>query len=104
MSSSKSGRSNRQGAAFVCTHVAIGRRPILFAERSEPVEAVDSGWQFLCGLEEDHGTEAQIWSLQEVINADLSLAQLVDLPVGTRVVRSTVTATWEIVPPERDRH
>jgi hypothetical protein len=95
---------NRRCAAIVCAHVAAGRSPILLAERSEPEEAADSGWQFLCGVEHEDWTEAKVWSVQEVIDTDPSLAALIDLPIGTRLARSAPDASWENIPGEAERH
>jgi len=103
MNNTKKPERIRQCAAIVCSHVAMGRKPILLAERSEPEEASDSGWQFLCGLEEEDWTTAQVWSVHEVVEIDKSLDRLVEMPIGTRLVRPAATAEWERVPAERDQ-
>ena len=95
---------NRRYAAIVCAHVAAGRLPILLAERSEPEEPADSGWQFLCGVEREDWNEAKVWSVQEVIDTDPSLAALIDLPIGTRLARPAPDARWENLPGEAERH
>ena len=82
-------------AAILCPHVAQEGLPILYAERSEPVDAADSGWQFLCdsGRPEDH-SKAQIWSLEEVLGRDASLHTILGAPAGTRIRRRDNTAPW----------
>jgi len=104
MSRSKEKSDNLRSAAIVCGHVAAGRLPILLAERSAPEDPADSGWQFLCAVEQENWNEAKVWSLQEVIDTDPSLAALIDLPIGTRLARETSTAKWENVPDELERH
>jgi hypothetical protein len=103
MSDTQLTSNGRKCAAIVCTHVATGLHPILLAERGESEEAADSGWQFLCGIEEEDWGAAQVWSVQEVLEIDASLATLVEMPVGTRLVRATATANWEAVPPVHDQ-
>ena len=85
------------GAAIVCQHVAEKGFPILLAFRDAPIEAVDSGWQFLCGSgkDEDEG-KVQVWSLREVTELEPSLTELVDLPPGTSISRVSVGTLWEI--------
>ena len=53
----------------MCFHVASEGLPILYAERSQPVSAEDSGWQFVCnsGRLEDE-KQAQVWSLKKCLH------------------------------------
>lgn len=83
-------------AAIVCTHVAKGEEPIVCAVRDEPVDAADSGWQFLCaGSHVDPDKDAQVWSLSEVIAAEPSLAGLIEAPIGTRLLRQDERSPWQ---------
>ena len=86
---------DHSGAAFVCTHVAAGR-PVLVVIRDEPVEQADTGWQFLCG-DDDEDEEPRIWSLAEVLASDPSLIPLASLPVGTALRRSALGLPWTSV-------
>jgi hypothetical protein len=83
-------------AAIVCPHVARDGRPILYAERSEPVNAEDSGWQFLCNsVRSEDPSQAQVWSLDEVLVLEPSLRSVIVAPPGTRVYRRDKLAAWE---------
>jgi hypothetical protein len=86
------------GAATVCSHVASGKFPILYAERSEPIDDIDSGWQFLCdaGLEENID-EAETWSLNEVMEHEPTLAKFRDCSAGTRLSRETEDSEWQVL-------
>ena len=88
--------TNASGSVVVCSHVA-GGYPILHAERSEPDEPVDTGWQFVCnsGLDEDIET-AQIWSLNEVLAVEPSLSALINLPPGTQLHRENRSSPWQV--------
>jgi hypothetical protein len=83
-------------AAFVCGEVAQREAPILHAERTEPDDPADSGWQFLCGRESEDIATAQIWALHEVVELEPSLLPYVSLPVGTVLTRHTGSDAWTI--------
>jgi hypothetical protein len=69
----------------------------MLAERSEPDEPADTGWQFLCIAESHENAEdAKIWALDEILEFDPSLKGLVDQPPGTRLYRDTPGSPWVI--------
>ena len=84
-------------AVILCSHVANGKLPILYAERSEPIEDTDSGWQCLCysGLAEDPDA-AKVCSVHELLHLEPSLVPYVDSPPGTRLVRTSAADAWHI--------
>lgn len=83
-------------AAIVCTHVAVGRYPILRAVRDEPVDPADSGWQFLCNSGKvENEKEAQVWSVSEVLDLEPTLSQFINSPVGTILFRHNEKSQWE---------
>jgi hypothetical protein len=88
--------SKHSGAVIVCSHVALGK-PILFAARSQPDEAIDTGWQFVCnsGVEETIDT-AKVWALNEVLSLEPSLQDFIDLPIGTELERTDAKSPWKI--------
>ena len=83
-------------AAIVCEHVATKRAAILRADRSEPEDDDDSGWQFLCGNEDENWERAQVWALGEVLSLDPSLLEHVQMPAGTVLTRLDATASWQL--------
>lgn len=85
-----------RSAAVVCSHVAGGARPILYAERTEAEDEADSGWQFVCGESDDDWHIAQVWALQEVVSEEPSVAAFVELPVGTVLRRRFSGSAWMI--------
>jgi hypothetical protein len=89
---------NLEAGAIVCAHVADGSAPILYAARSTPVDTADSGWQFTCNkLNHGSDSEAQIWSVAEVLAAEPSLHDFVDMPEGTKMARTSVASPWSQV-------
>ncbi|MCE0524006.1 MAG: DUF2185 domain-containing protein [Methylacidiphilales bacterium] len=85
-----------KSAAIVCREVALDGAPILHAERSEPQDEADSGWQFLCGGSNEDWSAAQVWAVDEVLKREPSLSQFIDLPVGTVLSRESATDEWKI--------
>jgi hypothetical protein len=83
--------------AIVCGDVAKGTRPILYAERTDPVDEADSGWQFSCGSYSDDAKLAQLWTVNEVVESEPSLGEYVGMPFGTALRRENVGAPWEIL-------
>lgn len=104
MESQKEIDVDASGAAIVCTHVSIERRPILRAVRDQPSYPEDSGWQFTCGSENHDETNGRIWSVNDARSYDATLADVLDLPPYTVLVRTTQDKPWEIetrgLPPE----
>jgi hypothetical protein len=90
-------KADDSGAAIVCGHVASGRFPILRAKRDEPLNEVDSGWQFLCdsGLEERE-EDAKVWSINDVLRFDPSIRGILVFPPGTLFVRKDKESPWVI--------
>jgi len=83
-------------AAILCSHVAIGQRPILRAVRDEPTMPADSGWQFLCGSKDhEHEDAGKVWAIYEVLDYEPSLAQFIDCPPGTVLTRRDPMSAWE---------
>lgn len=82
--------------AIVSADVASKAKPILMAERSDPLDEADSGWQFWGGdsdpLEPEH---AQIWAVGEVLEYEPTLAAYIGMPSGTRLERSSQTESWQ---------
>jgi hypothetical protein len=85
-----------QRAAIVCHHIAKEKLPILLAVRTAPLEAVDSGWQFLCNSsKEEREEEAAVWTVMEVVELDPSLFAHVNAPIGTTLSRADATSLWK---------
>ena len=91
-------------AAIVCSHVATGQRKILVADRGAPEDPADSGWQFLCGAEIEDWEQASVWSVQEVIDVEPTLASLVNMSIGTRLMRLSQNDEWVELPGESETH
>ena len=76
----------------------LPQSPLLYAERNQPVDEMDSGWQF-SSLETGGGdpAEAQVWTLEEVLQIEPALRSFVGMQPGTVVARSSTSVHWEII-------
>ena len=71
--------------------------PLLHGRRDEALEETDSGWQF-SGLVDSAGeiADAEVWSVDELINYDASIAGILDAPVGAVARRSSSAEPWTL--------
>jgi hypothetical protein len=84
-------------ACIVSANVALRKEPIRMAERSDPVDEADSGWQFWSGqMDPLESKGAQIWSIEEVLELEPSLVNHLDLPTNTRLEHDIHTGRWEL--------
>ena len=88
-------------AAIVCAEIAHDGHPIMYAERSAPLQPEDSGWQFLCGDTHANSDDVQIWSVREIVELDPTLTKHILLPAGTILERRSPDAPWVIEKNER---
>jgi hypothetical protein len=91
-----------QSAAIVCSEVANDHMPVLYAERSEPEDEADSGWQVLCGVSTHDWRAAQVWAVHEVLKREPSLAQFINSPIGTVISRESAADEWKIQRSKQD--
>jgi hypothetical protein len=75
-------------AVFCCEHVFEHSRPILYVTHDS-----DGDWQFLCG-DSHEGGEPRLVCLGCMVQADGSMAQVGDLPVGWLACREGVEDQW----------
>jgi hypothetical protein len=81
--------------AILSRSVAEGGKPILYAERSDPLDEFDSGWQFLSNEEESlTAEEVRIWTIGEVLEHEPTLGKFVHMREGTKFFRVTKSSQW----------
>ena len=91
----KMSRVHSSSAAIVSGNVASKANPILMAERSDPVDDADSGWQFWGGENDSlRAEDAQVWSVGEVLQLEPTLTAYIDSPKGTKLERASENASW----------
>ena len=77
--------------AIVCEHIANKQRPVKLVFHN-----TDYSWEFMCG-HDDHTdfNKAQILPLEEILNQDISLKALRDLPINCTAEINSETGNWE---------
>lgn len=78
----------RERAAFVCSHVFEGSRPIRLVAHE------DGDWQFLCGEEHEPGDVPRVVGLNHLIERDSRIGEVLDLPQGWEAERHDSGASW----------
>lgn len=88
--------TNRDSGAII---TAKANEPLVYAERSEPVDPADSGWQFSSlPLGGEDLADTQIWLVRAILTREPSLQGLIDLPSGTILHRSVAGKEWQVAP------
>ena len=60
------------------------------------IESEDSGWQFLCNSGElEKEEDAQVWSINEVINLEPTLKEFLNSKPGVVLIRESVKSSWK---------
>ena len=75
-------------AAYVCSHVFDGTRPVLLVSRA------GGDWQCLCGGVHEPGDVPNVVGLNHLLERDESLRGLEDLPVDWEAERASVSDAW----------
>lgn len=80
--------TEKEVAAFVCSHVFEQTKPILLVSRE------DGDWQFLCG--EVHAQEEvpRVVGINHLLDRDPTLLELMDLPPDWEAERASNGAPW----------
>jgi hypothetical protein len=61
-------------------------------------EVDEAGWQFHTNDAEVSESDAQVVSLEDILNHDPSICELADLPVGWQAWRASAMAVWKRSP------
>lgn len=78
---------NLRSLAVVCSHLCEGEANIDYAARDEQLDASDSGWQFVCGVD-DHSEDAgKVRVLENMLKQDPTLEVIIDAPVGSSYLK-----------------
>lgn len=85
-------------AVFTSSHVMRDGKPILYVSH----DAEDGAWQFHSGdvVSEE---EAMIVALDEVVEFDLSISELADLPLGWCARRKSQSLDWMRLPKSKNK-
>ena len=80
------------GACFASDHITIEGQKVGFMYREEPDSAIDSGWRFLSGNENqeylDTPENLAMYDVNTIANYDLNIIPYLSAPVGSAFIWS----------------
>jgi len=77
-------------ATITTVNVLDGRSPILLVTH----DTDDGSWQFLCGSTDDP-SDGRVVALASIVDLDVTVAELSDLPLGWRAWRDSPQLPWK---------
>jgi hypothetical protein len=80
---------SKETPAFVCSHIFEKKRPVLLVCRA------DGDWQFLCGGDHADEETPRMVGLNHLLDADLSLNSILDLPADWEAKRTLQGSDWK---------
>lgn len=83
---------------IICRHISLGAA-VLRAVRDEPLDENDSGWALACGQDDHLTKDYLIVDLDRYASKDISLVEILALPVNTLAVRANKNQPWVIEDP-----
>lgn len=97
-----------RGACLATDMILVRGKPVGFMYREEPDNEQDSGWRFMCGLEDqdymDDPDNLGIYDVNTIANYDPTIIPLLDEPAGSVFERTPGAANFRPVddwtPPE----
>lgn len=78
-------------ACIVCDHIINTKRDIKYVTH----DVEDGQWSFLCGEDDHEMANYKLVSLKNVIDLDLSVNDLYEMPLGYGAIRESKGMKWE---------
>lgn len=90
------------GGGIATNRITVEGKPVRFMYRAQPTNPADSGWRFFSGDSEtqeylDDPKNAQVFSLNTIVNYDQSIIPYLQAPVGTVLEKPDGSEDWLIV-------
>jgi len=85
-------------SVFTCSHVLSNKFPILLAQRDLPLDEADSGWQILCGANQEDDSTGRIIAVEEAYKIDQAFEMLFQNPPQKCFARHSPNHPWEEIP------
>ncbi|RAJ08235.1 hypothetical protein LX64_00882 [Chitinophaga skermanii] len=90
-----------RGGCIATDMITVEGLPIMYMYRDEPVNEVDTGWQFFAGIEPDEyvndHNNAGVYDVNTIANYDPAIIPYLDLPIGTELEREEGTDKFNII-------
>ena len=90
------------GGCVATDKITVHGEPIDYMVREEPLNDIDSGWQFFSGTETqeyiDDPANSMVYDVNTIANYDPAIIPYLNLPSGTQLERVRGTNRFNIVP------
>ncbi len=90
------------GGGIATDKITVEGEPVDYMIREEPMNEIDSGWQFFSGTEDqdyvDNPENSAIYDLNTIANYDKAIIPYLNLPIGTQLERIRGTDKFQIIP------
>jgi hypothetical protein len=89
------------GGCIATDKITVEGELVDYMVREEPVNEVDSGWQFFSGTEDqdylDNANNSAIYDVNTIANYDRAIIPYLHLPFGTQLERIRGTDKFQII-------
>ncbi|MCG2614271.1 DUF2185 domain-containing protein [Terrimonas sp. NA20] len=90
------------GGCVATDKITVHGEPVDYMVREEPLNDIDSGWQFFSGTETqeylDDAKNSMVFDVNTIANYDPSIIPYLKLPVGSQLERVRGTNHFNIIP------
>ncbi|MGD9654387.1 MAG: DUF2185 domain-containing protein [Sulfuricurvum sp.] len=88
------------GGSIATDTIMVEGLKIGYAYREQPLNDMDNGWRFFSGTESqeylDDSSKSGVYSLNTIVNYDISIIPYLELPIGTELERVEDSNEFEI--------
>ena len=89
------------GGCIATDKITVNGELVDFMVRQNPINDIDSGWQFFSGSEDqdyiDDSNNSGIYDVNTIANYDKAIIPFLNLPIGTQLERIRGTDNFKIV-------
>ncbi len=89
------------GGCFATDKITVDGMKVGYMYREEPMEAMDCGWRFFSGTEDqeyvDDPNNTMIFNVNTIANYDRAIIPYLNLPFGTELERIENTNEFQII-------
>jgi hypothetical protein len=90
------------GGCVATDKITVLGEKVDYMVREEPLNEIDSGWQFFSGTETqeyiDDPANSMVYDVNTIANYDPAIIPYLDLPFGTQLERERGTDHFNIIP------
>nr|WP_294947541.1 DUF2185 domain-containing protein [uncultured Mucilaginibacter sp.] len=90
------------GGCIATDRITVEGLPVVYMYRNEPINEMDTGWQFFSGTESDdyvnNTDNIAIYDVNTIANYDRAIIPYLNQPIGADLQRIPGTDEFEMIP------